>query len=204
MSPSSATRDCPRPAALAARANPAIAVDPREGPGPAPATRAAPVIRQAEDRDWPSIWKLLEPVFREGETYAFAVDIGEREARAIWLESPAATFVATNDEGAVLGTYYLKANQAGGGSHVCNCGYAVAAQARGQGVASAMCEHSQREALARGYRAMQFNLVVSTNRAAVRLWQKHDFAIVGVLPGAFRHPRLGFVDACVMYKELRT
>jgi len=159
------------------------------------------LIRPALADDWPAIWKVLEPAFREGETYALPVDIGEREARALWLDAPAAVFVAVADDGHVAGTYYIKTNQAGGGSHVCNCGYAVAPANRGHGIASAMCEHSQREALARGFREMQFNFVVSTNDTAVRLWQKHGFAIVGVLPGAFRHPRLGFVDACIMYKQ---
>jgi ribosomal protein S18 acetylase RimI-like enzyme len=115
---------------------------------------------------------------------------------------PAATFVAQGAGQRVLGTYYLKPNQPTLGAHVCNCGYVVAEQARGQGIASAMCEHSQSEARALGFRAMQFNLVVSTNEGAIRLWRKHGFAVVGVLPGAFRHARLGYVDALVMYKQL--
>ncbi|MCX7893367.1 MAG: GNAT family N-acetyltransferase [Burkholderiales bacterium] len=159
-------------------------------------------IREATDDDWPGVWAILEPEFRAGETYSFARDISEAEARRVWLELPAKTFVCVDGGGHILGTYYLRANQPGQGSHVCNCGYVVAAQARGQGVASAMCRHSQREALALGFRAMQFNLVVSTNEGAVRLWKRHGFAIVGTLPGAFRHPRHGDVDAFVMYKQL--
>lgn len=157
-----------------------------------------------EQTDWPSIWKLIEPVFRSGETYAFSPEISEVEARKVWIEVPTATYVAKRGEDTLLGTYYIKPNQPGSGSHVCNCGYIVGENARGQGVASLMCEHSQYEAKRLGFRAMQFNLVVSTNERAVRLWQKLGFAIVGTLPGAFKHPRHGFVDAFVMYKQLET
>ena len=161
-------------------------------------------IRPFEKSDWLSVWSILEPTFRSGETYAFSPDITESEAYKVWVELPSATFVACQSDGAVLGTYFIKPNQPGLGSHVCNCGYVVAAAVQGKGVASAMCEHSQREAVARGYCAMQFNLVVSTNEAAVHLWQKHGFSIVGVLPEAFRHRHLGFVDAYVMHKKLQT
>lgn len=161
-------------------------------------------IRPLEHNDWPAVWSILEPTFRSGETYAFSSEISEAEAYKVWIELPSATFVACEADGAVLGTYFIKSNQPGLGSHVCNCGYVVAAAGRGKGVASAMCVESQREALTRGFRAMQFNLVVSTNEGAVRLWKKHGFHIAGVLPGAFRHRRLGFVDAFVMYKQLET
>ena len=159
-------------------------------------------IRAFEPRDWPSVWRILEPVFRAGETYAFSPEITEAEARHVWIEVPAASFVAPDAEGRVLGTYYIKPNQPALGAHVCNCGYVVSEEARGQGIASAMCEHSQAEAKARGFRAMQYNLVVSSNEGAVRLWKKHGFAVIGVLPGAFRHARLGYVDALLMYKQL--
>ena len=151
--------------------------------------------------EWPPVWKLIEPVFRAGETYAFSPDIPEDEARKVWLDAPTATYVA-KDEGNILGTYFIKPNQPGLGSHVCNCGYIVGENARGKGVASLMCEHSQSEARRLGFRAMQYNLVVATNESAVRLWQKLGFAIVGRLPGAFKHARFGYVDALVMYKQL--
>ncbi len=105
--------------------------------------------------------------------------------------------------GQIIGTYYLKANQPGLGSHVCNCGYAVSEAGRGKGVASAMCEHSQQVGRDEGFRFMQFNLVASSNVGAVRLWQKLGFDIVGTLPGAFNNARLGLVDAHVMYKDLQ-
>lgn len=145
---------------------------------------------------------MLQATFATGDTYAFAPDSSEDEIHKLWVQAPKATYVACAEDGAILGTYFLKANQPGLGSHVCNCGYVVAAQARGQGVASALCLHSQQEALAQGFRAMQFNLVVSTNATAVRLWQKLGFEIAGTLPGAFRHLQLGYVDAYVMYKQL--
>ena len=144
----------------------------------------------------------MEPVFRAGETYAFDPVITEAEVHRVWVELPAATYVAVDDAGTLLGTYYIKPNQPGLGAHVCNCGYIVSAAARGQGIASRLCEHSQDEARRLGFRAMQFNLVVSTNTGAVRLWQQLGFSIVGTLPGAFKHPRLGYVDAYVMYKQL--
>ncbi len=159
-------------------------------------------IRPFASADWPEVWAILEPVFRAGDTYSFPADIDEAEAYRVWIELPVATFVAVDPAGCVLGTYYLKANQAGPGAHVCNCGYVTGDRARGRGVASALCEHSQRQAVEHGFRAMQYNMVVSTNAGAVRLWQRHGFEIVGTLPGAFRHPGQGFVDAYVMYKTL--
>lgn len=161
-------------------------------------------IRPFENEDWPSVWEIIAPVFRAGETWPIAPDITEPEARRFWVQRPSATFVALDDRGDVLGSYYVKPNQPTLGAHVANCGYIVAEHARGRGVASAMCRHSQREALSRGYTAMQYNLVVSTNEAAVRLWKKHGFDLVGTLPKAFRHSRLGLVDAHVMYKLLTT
>lgn len=145
---------------------------------------------------------MLHATFQAGDTYVFAPDSSEAEIRRVWVDTPLATFVACAEDGRVLGTYYVKPNQPGLGSHVCNCGYVVAAEAQGQGIASRMCEHSQEQARSLGFRAMQFNLVVSTNERAVRLWQRMGFAVAGVLPGAFCHARLGDVDALVMYKPL--
>ncbi|MBU0588896.1 MAG: GNAT family N-acetyltransferase [Gammaproteobacteria bacterium] len=164
---------------------------------------ASPIhIRPYVASDWPTVWPLLHNTFASGDTYAFAPDSSEADIHKAWIELPLATLVACSEAGEVLGTYYLKANQTGLGAHVSNCGYVVAPQVQGRGIASTLCEHSQQEAVARGFRAMQFNLVVSTNERAVRLWQKLGFAVVGRLPGAFRHQRLGYVDALVMYKQL--
>ena len=161
-------------------------------------------IRPLEEKHWAATWQIIEPTFRAGETYVFSPDITEAEAHRIWVELPSATFIAVGEDNVILGTYYIKPNQPALGAHVCNCGYIVAENARGKGIASEMCAHSQREAIMRGFRAMQYNLVVSTNEGAVRLWKKHGFEVVGTLPKAFRHPRLGFVDALVMYKLLET
>ncbi|MEJ2012083.1 MAG: GNAT family N-acetyltransferase [Anaerolineales bacterium] len=158
-------------------------------------------IRKMQAGDWPEVWAVLEPTLRAGRTYAFDPAIDQAEAHRYWVEIPVATFVAVVD-GEILGTYYIKPNQPGQGSHVCNCGYVVALKARGQGIASAMCKHSLGIARELGFRAMQYNLVVATNTVAVSLWQKHGFRIVGTLPGAFRHPEFGFVDAHVMYRSL--
>ncbi|MEL7334389.1 MAG: GNAT family N-acetyltransferase [Cyanobacteria bacterium J06560_2] len=159
-------------------------------------------FRAYESTDWHAVWKIIEPVFREGKTYAFSPHISEAEAHKAWIERPVATYVAVSDADHILGTYYIKPNQPTLGAHVCNCGYIVGEAARGKGVASAMCEHSQREAVRLGFKAMQFNLVVATNTGAIRLWHKLGFETVGVLPEAFHHATAGFVDAFVMYKRL--
>lgn len=159
-------------------------------------------IRPFEKEDWPAVWQIIEPVFRAGETYPFATDISEDEAYNVWVLMPAVTFVALDNHNHIAGTYYLKANQPALGAHVCNCGYIVDEKNRGKGIASAMCEHSQHEALTRGFLAMQFNLVVSTNETAIRVWKKNGLKIIGTLTKAFHHQRLGFVDALIMYKLL--
>jgi ribosomal protein S18 acetylase RimI-like enzyme len=160
-------------------------------------------IRPYQPADWSAVWAMLAPVFRAGESYAVPRDISEEAARRYWTDPSRVVFVAEEPAtGQLVGTYYVRPNQEGPGSHVCNGGYIVAESARGRGVAARMCVHSQREAIARGYRAMQYNLVVASNDAAVRLWKAMGFAVVGTLPGAFQHPTLGFVDAYVMYKQL--
>ncbi len=159
-------------------------------------------IRPYQESDWPSILPLLQDTFAAGDTYPVSTDSTEEDIHKMWVEVPAATFVACTPEGEILGTYFLKANQPGLGAHVSNCGYVVAPRAWGKGIASLMCEHSQAQAIAMHFRAMQFNFVVSTNERAVQLWQRLGFAIVGRLPGAFHHRNLGYVDAFVMFKQL--
>ena len=159
-------------------------------------------IRRFYPTDWPNLWQLLQATFSAGDTYTFSPQSTEAEIYKAWIELPSATFVATNEAGHILGTYFIKPNQPGLGSHVCNCGYVVSKEAQGQGIASQMCEYSQKLALEMGFRAMQFNFVVATNTGAVRLWQKLGFEIVGTLPGVFKHQKLGFVDALVMFKPL--
>ncbi len=158
-------------------------------------------IRPAGPSDADAIWSILEPTIRAGETYTLLRDMDREQALAYWLSPEHAVFVAEED-GEVLGTYYLRANQKGGGAHVGNCGYMTAGRASGRGVTTAMCAHSLEYARTHGFRAMQFNFVVSSNLLAIHLWQKFGFAIVGRLPGAFLHPGLGYVDALVMYRTL--
>ena len=159
------------------------------------------VIRPATPDDHDGIWAVLEPALRAGETFAFPRDLTRDEAIAVWSPPGAEVFVA-EDAGAIVGTYYVRANHRGGGSHVANAGYATAPAASGRGIARAMCAHSLDHARARGFRAMQYNIVISTNERAVRLWQAMGFAIVGRLPGAFAHPAHGDVDALVMFRTL--
>ena len=159
------------------------------------------VIRKTIANDSDAIWKILEPVIRGGDTYTLPADMKREEALAYW-NSPGHEVFVTEENGEILGTYYLRVNQKGGGAHVANCGYMTAPRASGRGVARAMCQHSLECAKTRGFRAMQFNFVVSSNERAVRLWQSMGFEIVGRLPGAFVHPALGAVDALVMYRHL--
>lgn len=158
-------------------------------------------IRPYADPDAEAVWDILEPVLRAGETYALPSGWSRDEALAYWTMPGHEVFVAEED-GEVFGTYYLQPNQKGGGARVANCGYVTAARATGRGIARTMCLHSLDHARARGFRAMQFNFVVSTNSRAVALWQSLGFDIVGTLPRAFDHPREGEVDALVMYRFL--
>ncbi len=158
-------------------------------------------IRSATTADRPAIWSILQPVFAAGETYTVPRDLTETQALAYWFQTGHDVFVA-EEAGIIVGTYFLQANQLGGGAHVANCGYVTAPRAVGRGVARAMCRDSLERARAAGFRAMQFNFVVSTNERALRLWQSLGFAVVGTLPGAFLHPTRGYVDAFVMFRHL--
>ena len=158
-------------------------------------------IRPPSVTDADVIWAILEPMIRAGETYTLPIDMTRDQALAFWFAPGHEVFVA-EDSNAAVGTYFLRPNQSGGGSHVANCGYVTAPWATDRGVARSMCVHSLEHARARGFKAMQFNFVVSTNDRAIRLWESLGFAIVGRLPRAFRHPTCGFVDALVMYRWL--
>ena len=155
----------------------------------------------AKRSDAAAIWRVIGPTIRVGETYPLPRGMTEADAIEYWMADENATFVAEVDE-VIVGTYYMRPNQPGAGSHICNCGYITGEAARGRGVARAMCAHSIEEARRRGYRGMQFNLVVSTNAGALALWQAMGFDIVGRLPGAFDHPAHGYVDALVMFRSL--
>ncbi len=159
------------------------------------------LIRHATGNDASAIWEILEPIIRAGETYTQPRDMSREDALAYWHLPDHEVFVAEEADD-ILGTYFLRKNQKGGGSHVANCGYMTAPRAAGRGVARAMCAHSLEHARARGFRSMQFNFVVSTNERAVRLWQSFGFEILARLPAAFLHPTLGYVDAFVMHRVL--
>lgn len=159
------------------------------------------LIRPANQDDHDAIWRIIGPTIRAGETYALDRDLSEADALAYWTGPDRDTFVV-EEEGAILGTYYIKPNQAGGGKHVCNCGYMTDPAAGGRGVARLMHDHSLAHARASGFRAMQFNFVISSNVRAVKLWQSLGFETVGRLPGAFLHPSEGYVDALVMFRDL--
>lgn len=158
-------------------------------------------IRETTADDFSQIWPIFHEIVARGDTYAYDQDISKAEAYRQWVELPEMTFLA-EEEGEVLGTYYIKKNHQGPGGHVCNCGFMVSSAARGRGLATSMCEHSQKVALGLGFKAMQFNLVVETNEGAARLWKKLGFEIVGTIPKAFMHPEQGYVGAFVMFKWL--
>jgi ribosomal protein S18 acetylase RimI-like enzyme len=159
------------------------------------------LIRKAEAVDAAAIASIIMPTIREGMTYALDSRMSEVDALAYWLAQDKEIFVA-EDAGSIVGTYNMRPNQGGGGSHVCNCGFMTSPTATGRGIARRMCEHALEQARPRGYRAMQFNFVISTNSRAVRLWQSLGFDVVGRLPAAFLHPSEGYVDALVMYRSL--
>ena len=158
-------------------------------------------IRRATDEDCDAIWEIFHEVVVAGDTYPIDPQISREDALAYWFQAEAHTYVAIkNDQ--IAGTYVLHPNQSGGGSHVANAAFMVPLSARGEGVGGAMGEHCMRQALRLGFRAMQFNFVVSTNEPAVKLWQELGMKIVGTLPGAFRHPSKGYVDVYVMFRSL--
>lgn len=156
-------------------------------------------IRVATDSDFEAVWNIFHEIVSAGDTYPYSPDTDRAAANEIWMQTPTATYVAENDY-RIVGTYYIKANMPGLGSHVCNAGYMVLKAAHGKGIGRSMCAHSLREAAGLGFKAMQYNLVVSTNEGAVRLWEQMGFKKIGLLPRAFDHGELGLVDAWVMYQ----
>ena len=158
-------------------------------------------IREISSQEFGLLWPIFQEVVATGDTYSYPPDISFEEAQRLWTSAGTRCFIA-EDAGTCVGGYMLRANQPGLGNHVAHCGYMVAARARGKGIAGTMCEHSMAQARAAGFTAMQFNYVVSSNEVAVRLWQKHGFEIVGRVPAAFRHARLGPTDVFVMYRML--
>jgi L-amino acid N-acyltransferase YncA len=166
-------------------------------------------IRPAVEEDRDAIWNIFHEIVAAGDTYAFDPQMSREDALAYWFRADTHTYVAEQlrhasraEDRHLVGTYILRPNQSGAGSHVANAAFMVARNARGQGVGRAMGEHCLSEARRLGFRAMQFNFVVSTNETAIRLWKQLGFEIVGTLPGAFRHPEKGYVDVYVMFRSL--
>ena len=159
------------------------------------------LIRPFEASDAQAVWGILQPMIRAGETYALPRNLSRGASLSYWLAKGNEVFVAESDS-VVVGTYFLKANQRGGGSHVANCGYATAPSFFGHGMATSMCADSLERARRRGFEAMQFNFVVSTNTRAIAIWKRNGFAVVGCIPHAFLHPVMGLTDVYVMYRAL--
>lgn len=160
-------------------------------------------IRPATDDDFNAMCTIFQAHVAEGETYAHGPATGREDCHDYWFAAPATSFVAVRGAGHILGMYKLLPNQVGRGAHVANASFMVSPNARGVGIGRLLGEHSLEEARRQGFLAMQFNYVVSTNSAAIHLWKRLGFAIVGTLPKAYRHRRLGYVDAYVMYRLLQ-
>ena len=158
-------------------------------------------IRRMHADDFPAFWPTFQTIIQAQESYAYAPDLSLEQATALWCEQPQECWLAEED-GVILGSYYIKPNASGPGGHVCNCGYMVSPAARGRGVAAALCVHSQQRGRELAYLAMQFNAVVASNVVAVALWKKQGFSEVGRVPGAYRHRTLGLVDCLIMHKWL--
>lgn len=158
-------------------------------------------IRAAIEADRDAIWNIFHQIIAARDTYAFDPKMSREEALTYWFRADTHTYVAEKG-GRIAGTYILRANQLGPGSHVANAAFMVASDAQGFGVGRRMAEHCLSEARRMGFRAMQFNFVVSTNASAIHLWEQLGFKIVGVLPGAFHHPEKAYVDVYVMYRSL--
>ncbi len=159
-------------------------------------------IRKASiTHDYESVWSIFSAVVQTGDTYVYPPETTMTEMKTYWFADAMTTFVIEED-GNILGTYIIKPNQPGLGNHIANCGYMVAPRAHGRGIGKKLCEHSIVFARESGYKGIQFNIVVSTNEVALRLWQKSGFRITGITPKGFRHKELGFVDTYVMFREL--
>jgi L-amino acid N-acyltransferase YncA len=158
-------------------------------------------IRKAIDQDRHEVWEIFTAVIQTGDTYVFAPDTPKEDLDKIWFAPYMETYVL-EDNGEILGTYVIKPNQIDLGSHIANGSYMVHPKAQGRGIGNLLCEHSLIEAKRFGFKAMQFNIVVSTNKVAVKLWQKHGFEIIGTIPEGFNHLELGYVDAYIMFRKL--
>lgn len=159
-------------------------------------------IRQFLATDWPQVWPILREIVRAQETFPYDPSMTAERAHDIWIEAPPGLTVVAVDGGRVLGTAKMGPNWSGPGSHVSTASFMVAADARGRGVGSALCQFALTWAHEQGYAAMLFNAVVESNRTAVELYKRHGFSVIGTVPGAFLHPTLGRVGLHVMYRAI--
>jgi GNAT superfamily N-acetyltransferase len=161
------------------------------------------LVRDADPRDWPAIWPFFRAIVAAGETYAYPLDLGEAEGRALWMEAPPGrTVVAVDDDGTIPGSAKMGPNRAGNGGHVATASFMVDPARAGRGIGRALGEHALAWARSQGFTAMQFNAVVAANAPAVHLWQALGFTIVGTVPDAFDHPTEGLVGLHVMHRRL--
>ena len=158
-------------------------------------------IRIAIDSDKSAVWQIIKAVIAGGDTYVFDPDTPEDEMLAYWFSPEKHVYVA-EDGGEILGTYWLKTNQPGLGSHVGNGAYMVSPHAKGKGIGRKMAEHSIEEARRIGFHSIQFNFVVKSNEVAVRLWKSVGFEVIGEIPDAFNHKENGLTNALIMYRKL--
>lgn len=159
------------------------------------------MIRKATRNDYETVWEIFSQVIATGDTYVFSPDTAEKDIQKHWFADYMNTFVF-EENGKILGTYIIKPNQIDLGNHIANCSYMVHPNAQGKGIGRQLCEHSLKFAKENNFLAIQFNIVVSTNKSAVELWKKYGFKIIGTTPNGFRHSTLGLVDTYIMYKPL--
>lgn len=158
-------------------------------------------LRKATKKDYEGIWNIFSAVISTGDTYVFDPKTDKETLQQHWFAPYMDTFVL-EDNGEILGTYIIKPNQIDLGNHIANCSYMVHPKAHRKGIGKQLCEHSLAFAKETGYHAIQFNYVISTNTAAVALWQKFGFRIIGITPNGYQHQSLGLVDTYIMYKAL--
>ncbi|MCC9166297.1 GNAT family N-acetyltransferase [Pontibacter harenae] len=162
-------------------------------------------VRKADEKlDYEKVWDIFLSVIQTGDTYVFDPNTPKEALHKHWFAEYMDTFVAVDEMGQILGTYIMKPNQIDLGNHIANCSYMVSPNFQGRGVGKLLCEHSLKFAKDKGYIGIQFNIVISTNTNAVKLWQKYGFEIIGVTPKGFRHKALGLVDTYIMFKSLET
>ncbi len=159
------------------------------------------IIRPVQQKDHQAIWTIFQAVVQQEDTYVFYSSTSYQTFEKQWLHGKMKTFVAEIDN-KIVGTYIIKPNQLDLGNHIANCSYMVEPSCQGNGIGSAMCEHSIKFAKKCDFKAIQFNIVVSSNKSAIELWQKFGFKIIGTTPSGFRHKTLGFVDTYIMFRNL--